>query len=277
MRDLKKMIGNVVPALGIGLGLLVSINAQGQDTVNLLEFLPAPSSGSTAEFVFTGSALGNGSGTIGTGFGTLDDGDGHLSIGDQDATGLLLTSPFKVFGSPGSVVDGGSEGTTFFDATLITPLTDLLTATVPAISTPLPSIGETVLSQELNGGKIEIYSTDPLGGGEDPILLLAVTVSNAAILGFEDSQTGSILSAELVYTGGLVLSEAGFAPGTAGELSFSLLDIEPGLSIDPSTGRLAAFQTDAAGLFSIVIPEPGTAVLLFSAGSLLAMRRRKSA
>lgn len=277
MKDFKKMIGKLIPALGMGLGLLASSGTQAQDTVNLLEFLPAPSSGSTAEFVFTGSAFGNGSGTVGTGFGTLDDGDGHLSIGSQDATGLLLTSPFKVFGSPGSVVDGGSEGTTFFDATLITPIIDLLIATTPAVSTPLPGIGQTVLSQELNGGKIEIYSTDPIGGGENPILLLAVTVSNAAILGFEGSQTGSVLSADLTYTGGLVLSEAGFAPGTAGELSFSLLDIEPGLSIDPNTGRLAAFQTDAAGLFSIVIPEPGTAILLCSAGALLAMRRRNAA
>lgn len=266
---LSKTWVRVVSALMLCFG----VQASAQDQINLLEFVPAPSSGSTAEFVFTGSVLGNGSGTIGTGFGTLDDGDGDLPIADQDATGLLLTSPFQVFGSPGSDVDSGSEGTTFFDATLL--VTGVLAALGDAVATPLTDIGQTVLSQALGGGTIEIWSTDPLGGGEDPILLLSATISSAAILGFEGSQTGSILSADLVYTGGLVLSQAGFLPDTAGELSFSLLDIEPALSIDSSTDQLAAFQTDATGLFSIV-PEPSSALILLTSAGLLALRRRQT-
>lgn len=271
MNHLKKMLWGIVP---VAAASFAGTQVQAQDTVNLLEFLAAPSSASTAEFVFTGTGLGNGSGSVGTGFGSLDDGDGDLALPFQDATGLQLVSPFQVFGSPGSNIDTGSEGTTFFDATLL--ITQLLNVVGPAQSTTLGGIGQTVLSQELSGGAIEIYSTDPTGGGEDPILLLSATVANAAILGFEGSQTGSILSADVIYTGGLILSEAGFFAGNTGELSFSLLDIEPSLSIDPLTGNLSAFQTDATGLFSIVIPEPSTALLLFSGGALLAMRRRQA-
>jgi len=270
VNHLRKMMWGLVPVLAVG---FVTTEAKSQDTINLLEFLAAPSSGSTAEFVFTGSALGNGSGTVGTGFNALNDGDGDLPLAMQDATGLQLVSPFKVPGSPGSDIDTGSEGTTFFDATLL--ITQLLNVVGPTQSTTLSGIGQTVLSQELGGGAIEIFSTDPVGTGE-PILLLAATIANAAILGFEGSQTGSILSADVVYTGGLILSEAGFAPGNIGELSFSLLDIEPGLTIDSTTGNLTAFETDATGLFSIVIPEPSTALLLFTGGALLAMRRRQA-
>lgn len=254
--------------------LFVSGPAVGQSQINLLEFLAAPSSQSSSELVFTSNALTNGPGTVGTGFDNAGSGDGTDPLVDQDATGLLATTPFTVTGVPGGIFNttGGGEST-FFDVTM---LISNLAATAPASSEPLQSFPGNLLVQELGNGTIEIFSTDPDPGVGGEVLLLSATLSNAVLSGLENFQSGSVVSASLVYTGGVVLSQAGFAPGATGQLSFSLIDIDPSLTINSTSGFLNTFEADATGLFTI-IPEPSTALLLLAGGSLIAMRRRDAA
>lgn len=234
--------------------------ASAQDQINLLDFLTAPASADVAEFVYDGTNFSNGPGTVGSG-------DGNLPIEDQDGAGLLATSPFDVSsftgGIPGAVTDTGSGETTFFDVTLLlTGLQDL----GPTFS-GLP--GGFLLQQLAGTGGVVVSSTD-LGGGSTP--LLVATIADATIAGIENAQVGSVLSVSLVYTGGALLTEAGFSPGDIGQLSIALADIESGLTLD-SSGQLNAFSADATGLFTI-IPEPSTVLLLLAGGSLIAMRRR---
>lgn len=257
-----------------GLVLVFAGQAPAQDQINLFDFLAAPNSDQSSELVFTGSGLTNGPGAVGTGFGNAGTGDGNEDIEDQDATGLLGTSPFSISGIPGSDLNiGGGGETTFFDVTMIL---SLLPASDPVASQPLQSFPSNFLVQELGGGTVEVFSTDPDLGTGGEVLLLSAQLSNAVLSGIENFQSGSIVSASLVYTGGQILTQAGFAPGALGELSFSLVDIEPRLTVNSTTGFLDAFEADATGLFT-VIPEPSTALLLFAGGSLLAMRRRDAA
>ncbi|MCD4727636.1 MAG: PEP-CTERM sorting domain-containing protein [Pirellulales bacterium] len=262
------------------LGAFLAASAASAGSITLVDsFAPLPVSPYIYEMIWTGSELYEGPGAIGTGFGTGGSGDGELSGTLQHAPGLVVQTPFVITGIPGSEFNTVSlpYSTIFFDATLdIIPTASGATMGIPAAG-PAVTVGGVII-QPLGSAAFEIWSTDPMETPgpdvENPILLLAGTIESAAITCLLGSSTGSTLSADVTYSGGIIL-EAAELTLAKGEFSWSLLDATPLFSVDASTGYLAPFEANATGHFS-AIPEPGTLVLLgFGAFGLAAYAWRK--
>jgi len=231
----------------------------------LLDLKPAPVSPIQKEVRWTGAALFADVGSVGNA-------DGLLPIDNQTPGGLRLQTPLNIVGVPGSAHNTSDQSTTFFDATLT--LTGW-NALGPASSTVVGGI--TILSQLLGpaqGGlaTFKFESTDP---GNGKVEILSGYIENAIIVGIQNSDTASIQSTTVHYTGGVMygyLQQLGL--GTNGSLSWSLLDID-NFSLPAAGGPLMSFTADMTGLFN-VIPEPGACGLLAIAGLLFARRVRRS-
>ena len=104
-------------------------------------------------------------------------------------------------------------------------------------------------------------------------VLLAGTVNSPATL-FGSSTSGSVTSNNVTYTGGTIFTAFQGVGGvaTGGELSFSLLNITPALSV--TAGNLNTFAASVTGQFSGIIPEP-SALGLLAPAALVLVRRRK--
>jgi len=244
----------------------------------IANFQPEPASPALPEFIWDGTFLYEGPGALGTGYGNPGPGDGDLPPENQDIPGLTITSPFSIPGVPGSVVGGGN--TTFFDTTLDILPPGSAPPGLPAVGPAIPA--STTINQPLGPGAFEIWSTDPVPGDPDAmVLLLAGTVDDALITGLAGATTGATLSATVTYTGGAIFDAAvvelgpGFADPLTGSFSWTLLDMSAPLAINPQLPfTINPFTANGNGLFS-GIPEPGTLALLGIGSLFLAIRRRR--
>ena len=229
----------------------------------LLDFKPEPTSATMPEIIFTGTSLTSGAGATGNG--------STLTAG-----GLTIETPYTV-NTPGvgGTINLATGSTTFPDVSLVLAG---LNAT-GALSTTTIAPGVVLLSQGLDGsnGSFTLQSTSDAPTQSN---LLTGRIARAFITGIQGSPTGSVLSAEVIYTGGSIYNALVAAGGqTTGSLSFSLNDI--GSVVGAPTGlqvvggSIAPFQANATGIFSTAVPEPGTLAMVGIAGLMLAARRRK--
>lgn len=231
------------------------------DAALLVDFKPDPTSAGHPEMVFNGTSLTAGNGATGNNDPTT-------------AGGLRIGTPYVIPTTGiGGTVNNGT--TSFEDVSLV--LSGLNASGPASITTIAP--GVILLAQTLDGsgGSFALRSS-----GAAPEDLLVGRITRAFLTGIQGSPTGSVISAEVEYTDGLVYDQL-IANGlpTTGSVSWSLLDIGTslggldGLQLDLTTGSIAPFQANAVGIFSNVIPEPGTVAMLGIGGLLLAARRRK--
>lgn len=103
-------------------------------------------------------------------------------------------------------------------------------------------------------------------------VLLEGTVDSSTLFGI--SQTGSVTSDTVTYTGGTIFTAFQGIGGVAGggELSFTLLNVTPSFSV--SGGNVNTFTASVNGQLLGVIPEPAALGLLAPAALLIARRRR---
>jgi hypothetical protein len=234
------------------------------DAALLVDFKPDPISPVQPEFRWDGTRLDDALGSTGSA-------DGNDPAISQGPGGLRIETPLTLptVGIGGSVnVTTGS--TTFLDVSLEL---DGFVASAPASSL----FG--LVFQPVSEGSFRLLSTAPLGGGERT-LLLSGTVANSVISGLTGGSSGSALSGNITYTGGLIFTQAlaqGFqAPG--GSFSWSLLDIagDAGQPLGVGgNGNLGVFSANATGLFSAV-PEPATMGLLLVGAAAAGFRRRRA-
>jgi hypothetical protein len=243
----------------------------------LADFLAQPASPITPEFIWNGFELFNGSGSIGDGFGVPGAGDGDLPLASQAVPGLLASTPFTVPGVSGGQVNTSTGATMFFNATLqIVPISPA-TQGFPGSGPAGVAYGRAV--QPLGNALFNLWTNDPaeaVADIENPVLLLSGIASSAVITGLLGSSTGTTLSASVTYTGGAILTAAGW-PMAAGEFSWSLLDIAGPLQVDTRTGMLRPFVANGVGQFSGIkqVPEPTTLAVLVIGTAVLAFRRRR--
>lgn len=243
---------------------LMAATAQG----DILGFIPQPESDTMPEFIWDGVSLSEGPGSHGTGYMTAGPGDGEPSEWPMAEPGLTMIVPFEILGIPGGIAGSGS--TSFYDTTL--DITTSLPATGPAVVVPPPAMGGTTVFQPLGAGAFELWSTDPVGGGEDNYtLLLAGTVHSAHITGTLGATTGAVLNADVTYTDGVIAKEIS-DDDFDGSFVWTLLDMSAPLAISATTGWLEYFEANGTGHFT---PEPGTIALLSVGGLLIALRRRR--
>ena len=205
--------------------------------------------------------------------GSQGNGDGLMPIANQTVGGLIIETPLTV-NAPlqgGSINAANGGSTTFSDVTLI-----LSNFNSSGAATEFNGL----LDQPLGPGFFQLKSTPQSVGG--PVDLLVGSINSAHISGIKNADSGSVLSGDVTYTGGLIAnalnSAQGHAVGTpipGGSLSFSLLDIDNKLTINGTTGRLSDFSANATGQFGTpVVPEPASLSLLAIGACGLLFRRK---
>lgn len=257
------------------IGLIGSVAS----AVPLIEFVAQPTSGapelkfgSDSAYLFLGPRLQ-------TGPGADSNGDGNLSPSQQAAPGLQVSTPLTITAPPNTgAVPNDSGGTTFYDVSFALGGLFAPQQTGPGGANSTSVGGITVLTQPLGAGSFVLRTTDPDGGGlGQPAVLLAGSISDAAIIGIQNGGTGSVLSATVIYTQGLIYDRLVAQGGSlTGDLSFTLLNIAAPLSIvnSASGNFLSPFEADATGQFSVAaVPEPAALGSLGFVASLLLRRR----
>jgi hypothetical protein len=250
-----------INVLMLGFALAMASQSQAKE---ILSYEPDPLSDPAPGFIWNGTTLTAGAGMFSNGDGNNEAPGGN---GVFSKPGLRTSVAFLLNGVSSSSVNALT--TTYFDTSMnISGL---------AASGNAGNFGG-LLVQNLSSGTFTITSSSDTTGG--PVVLLSGTITNATLTGINNSNTGSVISATVTYTDGIVF-DALVAGGlnTSGDTSWSLVDINPVLSIDPVTHHLAAFSSNSSGLFSTdavrLVPTPaalpaGLAML----GGLAAMRRK---
>ncbi len=234
----------------------------------IVDFKPLPVSPTTPEFVFS-RALGGGIPVFREGPGSTGNADGVLPLVNQTPGGLLVETPFVIFGVPGSQL--AATSTLFFDSTLT--FTGGLQANAPALNAGGAFI------QQLSPGSFDLLSTDPDGIGPLlPQLLLRGNINSASfIVGAGDS--GAVFNASGInYTGGLIFNALAAAGGSLNNnsMSISMVDVAPPFGI-AGDGFLNDFNTNATGLLNATdlgVPEPASMTLVLLAAGAFLFRRR---
>jgi len=218
----------------VGLWVLIVANAARAETV--LNFQPTPISAGSAEFIYTGGA----SGQLLAGPGSLGNGDGALPPDTQTAGGLFVSTPFVI---PDAIAGKSFSGssTNFYDVTL--------SLTGFSAASPSFMLGG-LIYQPLSNGTFNMTATDGT-------LLLKASAIDAYISRSPVNEQGSILSATISYTGGVISS---YVQPTPASISFTLI-ATPGTA-STTNGYLDRFEADATGEFSgtkaVAIPVPAS-------------------
>jgi len=267
---LASAIGATILSLGLGSSAFGAL---------LVDFKPDPISVNVPELTWAANTLNVAAGAQGNG-------DGVLPSALQIPGGLLIQTPFEILGIPGSAVnlaDPTHPSTTFFDVTLEL---NLLQANAP-ILTSGPLVVQNLGAPTGAVATFALKSTDPGPGGR-PVTLLEGTIGSAVFFGLLGQQTGSVMSTDITYTGGVIFQKLQQAvpnpPGgvySGGTASWSLLDISnpqtfPTGGLAVSNGQMANFAANLTGMFSTpTIPEPASMTLVaLGAAGILARRRR---
>lgn len=253
----KKGLKMASAVAGAVLAMGMSANSYG---ALLVDFKPEPSPAGQYEVQYGGTPAQ---------LIAIDGAIGNSSV--ETAPGLTIETPHLIAlpaaYSP-SVVYSGST-TQFKDVTLV--FSNLTANGVAKLTEIAP--GQNLITQALNTGTFELLSYDP-AGSEGKITLLKGTIENAVITGLSGAQAGGVFSAKVTYTGGLIknnLSESDLS----GDLSWSLLEINPTLSATAAGPVLNGFKASLVGQFGVVeVPEPASLSLLALAGAGLVARRR---
>ena len=228
----------------VGLWVLIVANAARGESV--LNFQSSPISAGVPEFVYTGGAAGQ----LLAGPGSLGNGDGALPPNLQTAGGLFVSTPFVI---PDAIVGKSFSGSTtnFYDVTM--------SLSGFAASTPSFMLGG-LIYQPLSNGTFSMKATDGT-------LLLTASATDAFISRSASNEQGSILSASISYTGGVIGS---YVDPTPASISFTLIATPTSATV--TNGYLDAFSADATGQFSgtraVAVPVPASA---WGGGMLLAV------
>ncbi len=240
-------------------GLLVCITANAARAESVLNFQPSPISGGVPEFIYTGGATGQ----LLAGPGSLGNGDGALPLASQTAGGLFISTPFVI---PDAILGKEISGSTtnFYDVTMALSGFNA--------SAPTFTLGG-MIWQPLSNGTFSMRATDGT-------LLLTADATNAFISRSPSNEQGSIISANISYTGGVISS---YVQPTPASISFTLIATPATATV---TGDyLDRFEADATGEFSgtkaVAIPTPaavwGGIALMLVLGILKVISRRKAA
>ncbi len=230
----------------------------------MADFDPVPASPTVPEVIWSQSQLYQGPGAVGNG-------DGDLPVSQQTQPGLAVETPFEIPGLPGGIVNYINNSTSFYDASLLIIPTGANQLGLPAVGSPVvtPITQQiSIFSQLLGSGDFQIWTTQPSQGSQS--LLLEGTINSSVITGMLNSTSGSLVSSDVTYTSGAILTAAeGFPPTVqpiTGQLSWSFLDATPQFQQDSSgpSPILAPFTANATGQFSALVPEPGALMILLS-------------
>src|SRR5687768_14868326 len=166
----------------VGLFVFVANAARAESVLN---FQPSPVSGGNPEFIYTGGATGQ----LLAGPGSLGNGDGALPLASQTQGGLFVSTPFVI---PDLIVGKEISGssTNFYDVTL-----GLSGFTAASPSFMLGGM----IWQPLSNGTFSMRATDGT-------LLLTANATDAYISRSPINEQGSIISATISYTGGVISS-----------------------------------------------------------------------
>jgi hypothetical protein len=213
--------------------LIVANTARAESVLN---FEPSPISAGVPEFIYTGGAPGH----LLAGPGSLGNGDGALPPNRQTGGGLFISTPFVI---PDAIVGKTFSGSTtnFYDVTM--------TLGGFAAASPIFMLGG-IIYQPLSNGTFNITATDGT-------LLLTASATDAFISRSPTNEEGSILSATISYTGGLIRS---YVEPTPASISFTL--IANPTTASTTNGYLDGFSADATGQFSgmpaVAVPVPAS-------------------
>jgi hypothetical protein len=221
-----------ISVLSLGLVMAISSSSQAKE---LLSWEADPISDPAPGFQWDGVKL-----TAGPGMFSNGDGNNQAPGGNGvfSKPGLRTSVAFLLNGVSSSHATATS--TTFFDTSMSV--------------TGLAAVGNAanfggLLVQSLGSGTFTFTSSNDTVGG--PVVLLTGTITDASLSGISASNTGSVISATVTYTSGLIF-DAMVSNGfdTVGSASWSLVDINPVLKIDPVSHLLAAFSSNSSGLFA---------------------------
>lgn len=228
----------------------------------IASFEPDPIANNAAEIIWDGTNLLAGPGMLSNG-----DGNSQAAGGLFTEPGIRLSTNFIINGVSSSSTTATS--TTFYD-------TEMSMTGLAAVGTTSNFGG--LLIQNLGAGTFTYMSSDDTTGGA--VLLLTGNVTSATLSGLSNSTTGSVVSATVTYTAGLIFDELapnGFS--NTGSYSWSLIDIVPSLAIDPATDRLRAFSSNASGIWDATqasaIPVPAAFPAGLALFGVFGLLRRK--